>query len=94
MRFIKFFEVSIFICGLCWYFIGTHNIDNAYNMILIPSWEFDLLVNSEITDSNNLYLLGVKQLFGSLILFIAGLLLSLIGELKLSNTFKSLNAKS
>ncbi len=93
MRFLTYFEITIFVAGLFFYLIGAHNIDISYNMGYFDDWEYDLSIGGERLSSGEIYMRGTTQnLIGSL-LFTFAFFLSLINKIQNNKTNKSLNPK-
>lgn len=88
MKFIWYLEIVIFILALCFFFIGTHNIDISHNMSLIESWKYDENLGGQIADSRNIYMIGARQVWVSVLCFIGSFFLSLISKLRKEKDLK------
>jgi hypothetical protein len=93
---IKYIEITVFMLGLCFFFVGMHNIDISQHMARYKdtgTWNYDLAIGGQLYTSSKIYMVGVTQCFVSLILFFGSKLLSLANDLHKGNYYKSLNPK-
>lgn len=90
---IKYIEITIFMLGICFFFIGIHNIDISYNMTYNKSWKYDLSIGGQLCVSSEIYMKGIIQCFISFILFFSSKLLSLINDFNKCNYFKFIKHK-
>jgi len=77
---LRFLTYSFLILGLIAFFIGFHNVDSAMNFSEHNIIGYDIGIFSNYMTYVEIYLMGIRQLFASLVCFI-GMFFTLMAHL-------------
>ena len=79
-RIISLVVIGLYIISMNFFYVGTRNMDNGFNMALLTEWEYETFVNQEVRNARNTYLSGVKFVSLSFAGFMLAFLLLLFSD--------------